>query len=355
MSRRARLPAALPEFGPAVAAAALVLGLPASVLIDEALDTASPRVNSIANENAKGVRMFVARPPAPAGGSGAPTKRPAVILIHQILGLQRREADLAAALAAQEDVVAVAPDCFQGQSTLWPFRAITLGFRANLQQQQATRVLLGLFRACLAKGVLLVAVWDGPRLCLKARGTALTALLVNKFVETDSWRRGRAGNSYALRDGASWGVESVHEAVRWLKAQPDVDPDRIIVAGFCYGGGAAVRYAAAYPGEAAAVTIFYGRPLLEASEVAKLGRTPVLGLYGTKDAQFPASMLEKFKADLTASGVPHRLEMFEGEGHAFIKEAKSVEQGGAAGRAWELFRAFIRDVAAGRTLSVEPM
>ncbi|KAG2433536.1 hypothetical protein HYH02_012654 [Chlamydomonas schloesseri] len=289
MSRRARLPAALPEFGPAVAAAALVLGLPASVLIDEALDTASPRVNSIANENAKGVRMFVARPPAPAGGSGAPTKRPAVILIHQILGLQRREADLAAALAAQEDVVAVAPDCFQGQSTLWPFRAITLGFR------------------------------------------------------------------YALRDGASWGVESVHEAVRWLKAQPDVDPDRIIVAGFCYGGGAAVRYAAAYPGEAAAVTIFYGRPLLEASEVAKLGRTPVLGLYGTKDAQFPASMLEKFKADLTASGVPHRLEMFEGEGHAFIKEAKSVEQGGAAGRAWELFRAFIRDVAAGRTLSVEPM
>lgn len=57
---------------------------------------------------------------------------------------------------------------------------------------------------------------------------------------------------YALRDGASWGVESVHEAVRWLQAQPDVDSDRIIVAGFCYGGGAAVRYAAAYPGEVSA-------------------------------------------------------------------------------------------------------
>ncbi|PNW85644.1 hypothetical protein CHLRE_03g196200v5 [Chlamydomonas reinhardtii] len=228
--------------------------------------------------------MFVARPPVPAGGGG-PTKRPAVILIHQILGLQRREADLAAALAAQEGVVAVAPDCFQGQSTLWPFRAITLGFK------------------------------------------------------------------YALRDGASWGVESVHEAVRWLQAQPDVDSDRIIVAGFCYGGGAAVRYAAAYPGEAAGVAIFYGRPLLEASEVAKLGRTPVLGLYGTRDTQFPAAMLDKFQADLNAAGVPNRLERFEGEGHAFIKEAKSVEVGGAAGRAWSLFCAFVQDVAAGRPVS----
>eukprot|EP00198_Chlamydomonas_reinhardtii_P003794 XP_001693130.1 predicted protein [Chlamydomonas reinhardtii] len=285
--RHAQPLAALPEISPAAAAAAFVLGLPASVLIDEAIDSASPRVKSIANEtSANGVRMFVARPPVPAGGGG-PTKRPAVILIHQILGLQRREvrpatetegharvrdtlgtfrqlpygttADLAAALAAQEGVVAVAPDCFQGQSTLWPFRAITLGFK------------------------------------------------------------------YALRDGASWGVESVHEAVRWLQAQPDVDSDRIIVAGFCYGGGAAVRYAAAYPGEAAGVAIFYGRPLLEASEVAKLGRTPVLGLYGTRDTQFPAAMLDKFQADLNAAGVPNRLERFEGEGHAFIKEAKSVE------------------------------
>ncbi len=43
----------------------------------------------------------------------------------------------------------VAPDTFRGQSTLWPFRAITLGFK------------------------------------------------------------------YGLRQGASWGVEAVHEAVSW--------------------------------------------------------------------------------------------------------------------------------------------
>ncbi|KAG2498111.1 hypothetical protein HYH03_003869 [Edaphochlamys debaryana] len=276
-------PPALPDtadLNPAITTAgAVLLGLPASVALDELLDTLSPRVDCLANSTtAGGVKLFVARPPsggaAPAGG-----KRPGVILIHQILGLQQRECDLATALAAEEGVVAVAPDTFKGQSTLWPFRAITLGFK------------------------------------------------------------------YALRPGTSWGAESVHEAVQWLKAQPDVDPDRIVVAGFCYGGGSAVRYAAAYPGEAAGVCIFYGRPLLEASEVAKLGRTPVLGLYGTRDSQFPKDMLDKFQADLIAAEVPARLELFEGEGHAFVKDVGAVRQGGSAGRAWALFRDFVRSVA----------
>lgn len=277
----------------------MALGLPATVIIDEALDTASPRVNDITNATTTGgVRLFVARPkdggkldaggeaqaPSAAGTAGAVqqgVRRPGVVLIHQILGLQRREVELALELAEQEGVVAVAPDTFKGQSTLWPFRAIALGFK------------------------------------------------------------------YALREGASWGVDSVHEAVTWLKSQPDVDPDRIIVAGWCYGGGAAVRYAAAHPGQAAGVAIFYGRPLLTAAEVARLGRTPVLGMYGTRDSQFPPDMLRGFEANLTAAGVPHRLELFEGEGHAFVKDVGATRGQGAAARAWRLFRDFVRQVAGG--------
>lgn len=87
-------------------ATALVLGLPASVLLDELLDTASPRVNTLTNVDANGVRIFVARPNS-SGDDGSdaartniasqphtttrPVRLPAVILIHQILGLQRRE------------------------------------------------------------------------------------------------------------------------------------------------------------------------------------------------------------------------------------------------------------------------
>ncbi len=33
----------------------------------------------------------------------------------------------------------------------------------------------------------------------------------------------------------------------------------------------------------------------QAAEVARLGRTPVLGLYGTRDSQFPPDMLRGFE------------------------------------------------------------
>ncbi|GLI69775.1 hypothetical protein VaNZ11_014462, partial [Volvox africanus] len=140
------IPKALPLDDPPgkVVAAALFLGLPASVLLDEVLDTVAPRVNAVTNEESNGVRFFVARP-----GTGTsteawsasttelgtfPKRRMAVILIHQILGLQKREADLAQALADEEGVVALAPDTFCGQSTSWPFRAIMLGFKYALRE-----------------------------------------------------------------------------------------------------------------------------------------------------------------------------------------------------------------------------
>jgi dienelactone hydrolase len=63
-----------------------------------------------------------------------------------------------------------------------------------------------------------------------------------------------------------WCVQ-VHKAVQWLKQQPGVDPRRIAVAGFCLGGGAALRYAAAFPQDVAACGVFYGKPLEEVSWV----------------------------------------------------------------------------------------
>ncbi len=53
-----------------------------------------------------------------------------------------------------------------------------------------------------------------------------------------------------------------------LQQQPGVDAARIAVVGFCYGGGAAIRYAAAHPEAVAAVGVFYGRPLEEVGGVS---------------------------------------------------------------------------------------
>ena len=61
---------------------AVALGLPASVALDSALDSSQQRVHTTTNVDANGVRAYVARPASSATGS---VKRPAVIVIHQVL------------------------------------------------------------------------------------------------------------------------------------------------------------------------------------------------------------------------------------------------------------------------------
>ena len=93
----------------------------------------------------------------------------------------------------------------------------------------------------------------------------------------------------------------------WLQEQPNVDPDRIVVMGFCYGGGKALQYSLRNP-ELAATGVFYGS--LE-RDPAVLGQLPgpVLGAAegdddGDAAALGPAVALDCVgKAALVAAGV----------------------------------------------------
>lgn len=75
----------------------------------------------------------------------------------------------------------------------------------------------------------------------------------------------------------------------WLGRQPYADTTRLCCAGFCVGGGAALRWADSRPTDAPApaVAVFYGRPL----ETLNSLRGPVLGIFGTQDSQFPAAQV----------------------------------------------------------------
>jgi len=77
--------------------------------------------------------------------------------------------------------------------------------------------------------------------------------------------------------------------VTWLGQQTWADTSRLCCAGFCVGGGAALRWADGRPAEAPApaVAVFYGRPL----ETLRGLRGPVLGVFGTQDNQFPAAQV----------------------------------------------------------------
>ncbi|KIY99957.1 carboxymethylenebutenolidase [Monoraphidium neglectum] len=151
---------------------------------------------------------------------------------------------------------------------------------------------------------------------------------------------------HALKPGATWGVEAVHSAVEWVKQQPGVDPSRVAVAGFCYGGGSALRYAAAYPGSAAAVGVFYGRPLQEGTAAAyaalAAGGIPVFGAFGGRDQQFPPAVVDAFESELASAGVAFDIRRYPNQGHAFIGDVAATRDAGSdAADAWGAFVEFL--------------
>ena len=74
----------------------------------------------------------------------------------------------------------------------------------------------------------------------------------------------------AVQDDWESHLEAVDSAVEWARSQPGVDPDRIFVAGFCFGGGVAVRYSAWKPEKVAACGVFYGKPVSQGTGLPPL-------------------------------------------------------------------------------------
>uniref|UniRef100_A0A6U4KC65 Dienelactone hydrolase domain-containing protein n=1 Tax=Minutocellus polymorphus TaxID=265543 RepID=A0A6U4KC65_9STRA len=103
------------------------------------------------------------------------------------------------------------------------------------------------------------------------------------------------------------------------------DEGKLAVMGFCLGGGKAIRYTTERRPEAATV-IFYGSPLTDVNKLRKL-KGPVCGIFGNKDAQFSAALLQQFKASLNEAGVESDVQIYDGVGHAFWAGMEQVRRG----------------------------
>lgn len=125
----------------------------------------------------------------------------------------------------------------------------------------------------------------------------------------------------------------------WLESQPDVDPDRIAIAGFCYGGRTSLVYSL-HNNQLAATVVFYGSPETDPAVLEALPG-PVLGIFGSADQSIPVEQVNAFEAALTEAGVPHEVTIYEGQPHAFVQDATGVKAGGAQGEAWNQMLAFL--------------
>lgn len=126
----------------------------------------------------------------------------------------------------------------------------------------------------------------------------------------------------------------------WLESQPDVDADRVATVGFCYGGRASLAYSLHNP-RLAATVIFYGSPETDPAILKSLPG-PVLGIFGGADQSIRVETVNAFDAALAEAGVPHEIAIYDGQPHAFVRDAEGIKAGGAQGQVWAQMLAFLK-------------
>ncbi len=119
----------------------------------------------------------------------------------------------------------------------------------------------------------------------------------------------------AMRTGRGVSVQQGRNAREWLCSQTGIDPSRVALLGFCFGGGYALTAGAGW----AAVSANYAHV---PSEKAMRGIGPVIACYGSRDKTL-RSAPEKLRERLTAVGQSDfAVHMFDA-GHSFLTDGKA--------------------------------
>ena len=101
----------------------------------------------------------------------------------------------------------------------------------------------------------------------------------------------------------------------YLAAQPACNGD-LSVAGFCWGGGQAFRYATNNPRLKAAF-VFYGPGPADSGDLARI-RCPVYGFYAGNDARV-SSTVPRTSELMRAAGKAYEPVVYVGAGHGFMR------------------------------------
>lgn len=134
-------------------------------------------------------------------------------------------------------------------------------------------------------------------------------------------------------------VEALAAGLDHLAAQPDVDPDRLGVVGYCFGGRAAFAAAVRLAGRVQAAAVYYGGGIVTADGpglVDRAGhiRCPVIAFFGALDRHIPREYVERLDRALAAAGVEHQVYCYPEADHGFFCDARSAYHPRSAQDAW---------------------
>jgi carboxymethylenebutenolidase len=143
-------------------------------------------------------------------------------------------------------------------------------------------------------------------------------------------------------------VADVGAAVEFLRSGQMGDVRSVFTVGFCFGGAHSWRQSAAGHGLAGCIG-FYGVPARVRDTIPRMS-SPLLLLVAGADFT-PLEEFQKFDAELTEAGVPHRMVVYDGAPHSFF-DRTFEEHRDACEDAWRQILAFVKENAeVGQTAS----
>ncbi len=129
-----------------------------------------------------------------------------------------------------------------------------------------------------------------------------------------------------------------------------VNPNKLGITGFCWGGRITWLYAAHNP-QVKAAGAWYGRLTADKSPmqpnhpidiVAKLKKTPLLGLYAGKDMGIPLEQVDKMKEALQKAGSPSEIIVYPDCEHGFNADYRPMYNEKSAKDAWSKLLAWFQ-------------
>lgn len=132
------------------------------------------------------------------------------------------------------------------------------------------------------------------------------------------------------RAGAQRHVGDFAAAFEYLQAQDFVDPGRIAMNGYCFGGGITWQAATELPG-LKATAAFYG-PAPDLNKVPSI-KAAVFGIYAELDQRITGAM-PALRDALAASNITHQVTVYPGVDHAFHNDTGPRYDEAQATAAW---------------------
>jgi carboxymethylenebutenolidase len=151
----------------------------------------------------------------------------------------------------------------------------------------------------------------------------------------------------------------IDATLAYLRTLPYVDATRIGVAGFCLSGRSPLVWAAARPGDTAAISITHGgiyprdyhgdkpgqQPL---GELIPSVECPVLGMFGEADRSVPMENVSRFRRDLERNGKHYQIRVYAGTPHGWMNTTPQGHYHEESSEdAWATLASFYRSVFAG--------